>query len=99
QAWELARGGTSQRVLVAGAPGLGKSRLIEAAVDRLRTRGARVIRLSARATERSIPFSFVADLAVALAGLPGAAAIAATSAGTLVRIAPQLASVFADAAA
>ncbi len=91
-AWDAARHGASRHIHIAGAAGLGKSRLLADAQTRLRASGARTLLVRATPGERTLSYALAADLAVALATLPGSAGISAATAGTLVGLAPALAS-------
>jgi predicted ATPase len=80
RAWQAARGGAPRHVHVAGAVGLGKTRLLADAVARLRASGVRTISVRAHHTERQMEFAVASDLAASLAALPGSAATAAVRA-------------------
>ncbi len=84
-------------VHVLGAPGIGKTRLLQALEQRLRTDGTQVAALRASAADRGLPYGTASDLARALSALPGAAAIGPESAATLVDLDPALAARFAGA--
>jgi DNA-binding SARP family transcriptional activator len=96
-AWK--RVATQGRVVrtVTGDAGIGKTRLLDDLVVRLRSLGARVIVVRAQAGEHEIPFAFVASLAEALTALPGAAGVSPESAQTLVALEPRLRSVYKSA--
>lgn len=87
-----ARGGAARSVT--GPAGIGKTRLLEDFAVRLRSLGARVIHVRALLGEQDIPFALTAQLAGAVAVLPGAAGIAEESAATLVGLEPRLRTVF-----
>lgn len=93
-AWEAVRRGRGQHVHLRAAPGLGKTRLLTDLHARLRAAGARVIGIRANPGERRVEFAFAADLANALASLPGATGVSPGSAGTLVSLNPSLSSRF-----
>lgn len=87
----VCRGGSSHVQLVAGA-GLGKTRLLHDAGNRLRAQGARVVMLRANPGEGPIAGCFVADVALELSQLPGAMSISPAAAGTLLALNPALSS-------
>jgi DNA-binding SARP family transcriptional activator len=93
-AWEEARAAVARRVLITGAPGIGKTRLIADTVARLRARRSRVVWVRAHPGEREIPYALASQIAAALAELPGAAAVSAASAGSLVALNPSLSATF-----
>lgn len=89
-AWESARAGSGRHLHITGAPGLGKTRLLTDVQTRLRAEGARVLLVRAHAWERGVPYALISDLAAALAGLPGSAAVSPACAATLVALNPSL---------
>lgn len=89
-AWETARRGAGLHMHVTGAPGLGKSRLLADVNGRLRAMGARVVQVRANPGERQVPYVLAAELAAALAKLPGAAAVSQGAASALVALNPSL---------
>ncbi len=91
---EQARLGTARTLMLVGISGSGKSRVLDEFDARLRLRGARVVRVRFLPTMRAVPFAGVADLVRALADLPGALGVSATTAATLVEFLPELRSTF-----
>ncbi len=100
-AWEgLPRQGGRHLHLSAPA-GLGKSRLLADIHRRLRGLGATVLAVRANPGDRTIPYSYLGEVAQALADLPGAVGISPASASSLVALNPTLSARFsapADAA-
>lgn len=90
--WEAARRGGARHVHMSAPAGIGKSRLLADLHTRLRVLRARVVMVRAHPGERRIPYSLAADLAEALATLPGAAGISPSAAATLVDLCPSLSS-------
>jgi DNA-binding SARP family transcriptional activator len=74
--------------------GMGKTRLLRDVCSRIRSEGGRTRYVRANYGERSIPFSFAAAVASALATAPGAGGIAPATARTLVSLNPTLSSRF-----
>jgi DNA-binding SARP family transcriptional activator len=97
-AWEAARRRPAQDIQILAPAGLGKTRLLQDVLARLRAGGARVLYVRANPGERQIPYAFAGDLAAALAGLPGATGVSAAVAATLVSLNPALSSIFSAAA-
>lgn len=93
-AWGAARDGLGQHLHITGAAGLGKSRLLADVHARLRSMGGRVVVVRANPGERSVPYALASELALALAHLPGAAAVAPDSAAALVALNPTLSSCY-----
>lgn len=98
-AWQHATTGQRTLVHIEGEAGIGKSRLLEALVERLTDLPAAVAVCRAVSGGRHYPFSFLAATLDQLARLPGAAGIDQSTAATLVRIVPTLQSVFPGAPA
>ncbi|MGH7675062.1 MAG: ATP-binding protein, partial [Gemmatimonadales bacterium] len=94
-AWDAARRGPGCHVHVVGAPGLGKTRLLADLHARLRAMGAGVAQLRANPGGRHVPYALAAELALALAKLPGAAAVSPAAAGALVALNPRLSAQYA----
>lgn len=94
---EQVRDGGVRRVLVRGASGSGKTRLLEEFEARLRLRGTRVLRVRALAGMHEVPLAALSDLLVALAGLPGALGISEDSASTLASSVPSVRTVYRGA--
>lgn len=93
-AFAESRDGRARHLHVSGRAGIGKSRLIGDVEARLRARRARIASVRARPGDRLIPFSLLAELALALGELSGANGVAPEVASTLVTLNPRLSSVF-----
>jgi len=91
-AWDRARHGAGRHLRLAGAAGLGKTRLLADVHARLRSLGATAVHVRANAGEQRIPFALLSELALALSALPGSAALSPGTAGTLVALDPRLSS-------
>ena len=96
-AWDRARHGKGRHVRLAGAAGLGKSRLLADTQARLRSMGAATVGVRANAGEQRIPYALASELAVTLAALPGSAALSSGSAAALVALNPSLSARYAVA--
>ncbi|HEX9727358.1 MAG TPA: AAA family ATPase [Gemmatimonadales bacterium] len=96
-AWHEARQGRGRHVHITGAPGIGKTRLVNDVHARLRATGARAVYIRANPGERFIPYLFAADLAAGLTCLPGAAAVSPAAADALVAVNPSLSSQYPTA--
>lgn len=90
-AYQRVRAGSGCHVHVSAPPGLGKTRLLLEARNRLRALGARVVVLRAHPGDRHFHYGFAAELVRVLAELPGAAAVSPAAASALVALAPALA--------
>jgi DNA-binding SARP family transcriptional activator len=97
-AWARARAGEPQLVLISGAAGLGKTRLLEDLKRRLRFRRDRVVFVRGYAGERDVPFSFLVSLVHALTRIPGAAGVPVAVVPTLLAIDPRLSDVYSGTA-
>lgn len=95
QAWAQAKQGQCQVVLLTGGAGIGKSRLLKALQVRCGGRRSRALTVRANSGEHDVPYGYAAQLARALAALPGAAGINADSARELVALDPALGSRYA----
>jgi DNA-binding SARP family transcriptional activator len=95
---EAARAGATQRVLLAGPAGVGKTRVLDELEARLRLRGARVVRVALQPTMREVRLAAVVSLVRSLSVLPGAAGISEESAAQLTQIVPELRERFPGAA-
>jgi DNA-binding SARP family transcriptional activator len=93
-AWQAALAGQGRAVVLRGAAGIGKTRLLREFQTRLEGMGARSVAVGARPADRDLPFGLIASLAEALARLPGAMGISPAAAATLVDLAPSLSSLF-----
>lgn len=98
RAWAEVRSGRIVELEVLGQAGLGKSRLLDSAVWRLRSSGAPVAAIRANIGERLVPYALAAQIAKAVADLPGARAVAPESAAVLVGLHPALSSTYPVAA-
>src|SRR5437762_2691873 len=91
-AWERAKSGRGQVIIVEGEPGEGKSRLIEELVARARLDDAAVAAARAVAVDQRKDWSAVAGLlAAGLADAPGIAGAPPDALAALVGLAPDLA--------
>ena len=97
-AWEGARRGKGSAILLSGAAGLGKSRILADFGARVTGARGRVMSVRAHPGERSIQAGLAAAIASALAELPGAASVSPGSAAVLVALSPVLASTYPGAA-
>ncbi len=95
QAWTLAKQGQCQVVLLTGLAGVGKSRLLKAIHARCTGRRSGALVVRANSGELDVPYGYAAQVARALAALPGAAGINADSARELVALDPALGSRYA----
>ncbi|HET7041273.1 MAG TPA: AAA family ATPase [Gemmatimonadales bacterium] len=96
--WREVTQGRARHLHLSAEAGLGKSRLIADITARIRAQGGRVVMIRGRAGERNVAWMIAADLARALADLPGAKSISPSAAGTLVAMEPSLAPRFPGAA-
>jgi DNA-binding SARP family transcriptional activator len=90
RAWDAARSGAPRHAHVTAPAGLGKSRLLDDVVSRLRAGGARLVSVRAHQAEQLMGFAVASDLAARLATLPGSAAVSAATAAVLVGLNPTL---------
>jgi DNA-binding SARP family transcriptional activator len=93
-AWQTVAGGRGATVLVRGAAGLGKTRLLRDFHARLTTLGPSTVLVRARPGERDLPYALAAGLAQAVGGLPGARGVSPATAAALVALAPGLSNWF-----
>ena len=93
-AWMDARRKGARFIHLTAPSGMGKTRLLRDVCARIRSEGGRTRYVRANFGERSIPFSFAAAIASALATAPGAGGIAPETARTLVSLDPALSSRF-----
>ncbi len=96
-AWEGARRGRGRTLLLTGAAGLGKTRLLADFAARVASTRGRAVQVRAHPGNRTIVGSLAAQIGEALAALPGSAAISPGSASVLVALSPLLASTFPGA--
>ncbi len=91
-AWTLAREGTGVVVLVEGASGSGKSRLLSELRRLVSGRAPRAVVAMARGyeSERERPYSTARSLLAALANAPGILAVPPDSLGALSSVSPEL---------
>lgn len=90
-AWERARSSGPVFVAVTAGAGVGKSRLLSDAANRLRAERGRVITVRALPGERDLPFVLLAALIGALAPLVEAASVSNGAARVLASLDPSLA--------
>ena len=96
--WQAAGRGRPQFAHIVAEPGLGKTRLLQELRTRIAASGASVVLVGARPEEKDAPYSLAADLAGALADLPGGRGVSRQSAASLVALDPRLASRYAESA-
>lgn len=89
-AWKKAHAGQSTHVHVEGRAGIGKTRLLSEAFERLEAMGANPVRVSGRQGERDISYALASELAAKLARLPGAEDLSEGAMRTLVSLNPSL---------
>jgi DNA-binding SARP family transcriptional activator len=89
-AWRAATAGRGRHIHITGAPGLGKTRLLLEAHERLESRGAPVIHVRAPPGRREVEYALASDLAAALAALPGADRVSEGVATALAALNPAL---------
>ncbi len=92
--WRSCHTGRGQTVLVKGAAGIGKTRLLHDLQGRVASLGGCVLTIRARPADRDIPFALAADLAEAAAALPGAVGVSPSTAAVLVELAPSISNRF-----
>ncbi|MDX2192386.1 MAG: AAA family ATPase [Gemmatimonadales bacterium] len=97
RAWRLAAKGRHGLVTLTAPPGLGKTRLLDEFARRLHAERVAPLLLNGHEGDRAVSGAFAADLALALAGRPGARGIAEGSARVLCGLAPALTAVFGTA--
>ena len=90
--------GRGRRAAIIGEPGIGKTRLMEAIAEDVRGAGGLVVRLTAAAAERTIPYGTLVGMLGTLAGGPDGAAPDAGTAGPTEGIARLPSSVRAELA-
>ncbi|MFA6168453.1 MAG: AAA family ATPase [Gemmatimonadaceae bacterium] len=94
-AWERARSSGPVFVAVTAGAGVGKSRLLADAANRLRAERGRVVEVRALPGERELPFALLAALVAALAPLVEAASVSKSAAQVLASLDPSLADRYA----
>src|SRR5690606_4856127 len=94
RAGEPAKAGKPRHAHVSAPAGIGKTRLLNDVYGRLRASGALVVNLRANPGDRRIAYLLAGELARALGGLPGAAAVSPAAASALVALHPGLSSRF-----
>jgi len=97
RAWDEARAGKGQRFHVVALAGMGKTRLLQEVRSRLRGRGASVAYVRAAPGDRHLSSGYLAAVARALIGLPGAIGVSPAAASALVALDPALSGMFAVA--
>ncbi|HEY3285542.1 MAG TPA: AAA family ATPase [Gemmatimonadaceae bacterium] len=90
-AWDRARSRGPVFVAVAAGAGVGKSRLLADAANRLRAERGRVVEVRALPGERDLPFVLLAALVATLAPLVEASSISKSAARVLASLDPSLA--------
>lgn len=93
-AWSRARRGAAERLLFTGVAGVGKTRLLQAIVQRCGGRRSSVVLVRANPGELEVPFGYAALLVRLLSQQPGASGISTESARELVALDPSLANLF-----
>ena len=91
-AWLTTKSRGARFIHIVGESGLGKTRLTQDIVARIRASRGKVRYVRANFAERAIPFSFASAIAEALSSAPGAGGIAPSAAKTLVSLNPKLSS-------
>jgi len=97
RAWRAVAGQSARLIHIEGRAGIGKTRLLREAADRILALGGRLVMIRAEPGERALPSAFAADLARGLAALPGAMGVSARTASLLVGLHPGLGSVYPGA--
>ncbi len=92
--WRACNTGRGQTVLVKGAAGIGKTRLLHDLQQRIASLGGCVLAVRARPADRGISFALAAGLAEAAAALPGAVGVSPSTAAVLVELAPSVSNRF-----
>ncbi|MHB1070915.1 MAG: AAA family ATPase, partial [Gemmatimonadaceae bacterium] len=90
-AWDRARSSGPVFVAVTAGAGVGKSRLLADAANRLRAERGRVVEVRALPGERELPFVLLAALVAALAPLVEVASVSKSAARVLASLDPSLA--------
>lgn len=90
EAWSRAAQGTASHIHLMAPAGFGKTRLLDESASRLKTLGARIVRLRATSGEREVEYALAATLARELALLPGATGISPEYLRTLIALQPSL---------
>jgi DNA-binding SARP family transcriptional activator/TolB-like protein/tetratricopeptide (TPR) repeat protein len=98
RAWEATTRGCGAHVDIIATAGFGKTRLLAEARARLDAAGATTVSLAANPATREVSHVFAANLAAALAALPGSAGVSEATAAALVALDPALSSRFPVAA-
>ncbi len=93
-AWKEVQRGRARAVVLEAAPGFGKTRVLLEFARRMRLERVRVINCAAGYREQDDEYAVIAELAVQLARLPGAAGISRPSAMILARLVPDLSETF-----
>jgi DNA-binding SARP family transcriptional activator/tetratricopeptide (TPR) repeat protein len=90
QAWDAARGGRGNCVVLLGPPGIGKTALATKLTDQVRVGGGVACVARCFRTEKCVPFAPVSALVRQLAGLPGFVSLGAVWISELARLTPEL---------
>jgi len=97
EALDAARRDGALSIMITGAAGIGKSRLLEEFAQRVRALRCREASARAHRADRHVAYALCAAVAAALGRLRGAAGVSTASAGILVGLSPALSSVFPHA--
>lgn len=98
-AWEEAREGNGTTALVEGAAGLGKTRLLEELVRRVRTSRVPVMQAKCYEIERTVPYAAVAEALAPALDHPALERLSPAWLGEAARLLPELRDRFPDLSA
>jgi DNA-binding SARP family transcriptional activator/tetratricopeptide (TPR) repeat protein len=90
EAWRKSANGFPEHAIVIGAPGMGKSALVERLTTLMSLEGACVIRAISHPMDRDLPYSLICKLVSQLVDLPGAAATPPPALAELSRTVPGI---------
>ena len=96
-AWRESHAGRGNSVVLIGASGHGKTRLLRDVQERIAATRGRASAIRALSADSGVRFALVSRLAAALAGMRGAAGLSRTSATVLLALNPSLSSSFPSA--
>ncbi len=97
QAWDAARGGQGECVVLLGPAGIGKSALAAKLVDQVRVAGGAACTARCFSTEKCVPFAPISALVRQMAELPGFVGLSQVWISELSRLAPELRERFPNA--